>query len=101
MQVIVPLHLSGLNLPKRRREIFERLREHYASSDRISVTDEIVGYAPSNLNAGSDKLLIRVAGSDDVVILTAQFDNLGKGAAGAAVQNMAIMLDIAEYGNYA
>ena len=37
-----------------------------------------------------------VDGTDEAVTLTALFDNLGKGASGAAVQNMNLMLGLAE-----
>ncbi|MDR3149353.1 MAG: N-acetyl-gamma-glutamyl-phosphate reductase [Oscillospiraceae bacterium] len=89
MQVMIPLHL-----PEKRRYVFDTLREHYSCTKNISVTDEIPAFAPSNEYAGTDKLVISVAGSGDIILLTAQFDNLGKGAAGAAVQNMCIMLGI-------
>ena len=42
--------------------------------------------------AGSDKLRITVSGTQEQTLLAAQFDNLGKGASGAAVQNMNLML---------
>ena len=52
--------------------------------------DESVIYA-STL-AGHDSLRIIVCGREDQTTVTALFDNLGKGASGAAVQNMNIML---------
>ena len=45
--------------------------------------------------AGSDGLEITVSGHERQSILTARFDNLGKGASGAAVQNMNLMLGFA------
>ena len=45
-----------------------------------------------NAKAGQDTLEIIVAGNDEQFTVTALFDNLGKGASGAAVQNMNIML---------
>ena len=42
--------------------------------------------------AGKNDLKIYVSGNDERVLLTAVFDNLGKGASAAAVQNMNIML---------
>jgi N-acetyl-gamma-glutamyl-phosphate reductase len=95
MQVIIPLHLSLCRSGSdRRREIFDILKEHYSESANIDVTDKIPAFSPSNVNADTDNLTLTVAGSDEIVILTAQFDNLGKGASGAALQNMCIMLDI-------
>ena len=46
--------------------------------------------------AGSDKLRITVSGTQEQTLLAAQFDNLGKGASGAAVQNMNLMLGFPE-----
>jgi N-acetyl-gamma-glutamyl-phosphate reductase len=46
---------------------------------------------PQALN-GSDDLLLAVLASDTQVLLAAVLDNLGKGAAGAAVQNLDLML---------
>ena len=46
--------------------------------------------------AGEDGIEIMIAGNDDRMILTSRFDNLGKGASGAAVQNLNIMLGIDE-----
>lgn len=92
MQVIIPLHLPG-----KRREVFETLSGHYENCPNIDVSDSAPKFAPSNVNAGSDRVALRVLGHDDIIILTAQFDNLGKGASGAAVQNMNIMLGFDEY----
>jgi N-acetyl-gamma-glutamyl-phosphate reductase len=49
-----------------------------------------------NQLAGSDRLRIEVWGNDRQTTVTALFDNLGKGASGAAVQNMNLMLGFEE-----
>ena len=49
-----------------------------------------------NAMAGHNDLAILVAGNDEAFTVTALFDNLGKGASGAAVQNMNIMLGFQE-----
>ena len=46
--------------------------------------------------AGRDSLELIVNGHEDQTIVTALFDNLGKGASGAAVQNMNLMLGFEE-----
>ena len=46
--------------------------------------------------AGTDRLELVVCGHEDQTIVTALFDNLGKGASGAAVQNMNLMLGLDE-----
>jgi N-acetyl-gamma-glutamyl-phosphate reductase len=93
MHVIIPLHLPG-----HRRRIYDILRERYKHCKNFSVSDSFDAYEASNVNAGSDRIILRTAGNDDITILTAQFDNLGKGAAGAAIQNICLMLGI-EYEN--
>ena len=56
--------------------------------------DESVIYA-STL-AGTNKMKITVCGDGELTSVTAEFDNLGKGASGAAVQNMNILLGFEE-----
>ena len=46
--------------------------------------------------SGRDDMGVSVFGNEDRIILTARFDNLGKGASGAAIQNMNILLGLAE-----
>jgi len=48
----------------------------------------------SNWGAGGDNMELTVSGNGEMTIVTARFDNLGKGASGAAVQNMCIMLGL-------
>ena len=50
----------------------------------------------ANALAGTDRLELTVCGHEDHTIVTARFDNLGKGASGAAVQNMNLMLGFGE-----
>lgn len=50
----------------------------------------------SNLYSGKDDMMIAVSGNEDKIILMACFDNLGKGASGAAIQNMNIMMGCPE-----
>ena len=50
----------------------------------------------TSAQAGKDTLLLCVNGNEDETMVTALFDNLGKGASGAAVQNMNLMLGFEE-----
>lgn len=79
-------------------EIREALAEFYAGQKFISVApyggDESVLYASTM--AGKDTLRLEVTGNEDQILVTALFDNLGKGASGAAVQNMNICLGFDE-----
>ena len=50
------------------------------------------GFAAANVLAGSDGMVICVTGNADRIQVMALFDNLGKGASGAAVQNLNIIM---------
>ncbi len=54
------------------------------------------GFVDASALSGKDSLQLFVAGADDRILLMARFDNLGKGASGAAVQCMNLMLGIDE-----
>ena len=54
------------------------------------------GFIGSNNLAGTNDLQIFVCGNEEQAMLTARLDNLGKGASGAAVQNMNLMLGFPE-----
>ena len=54
------------------------------------------GFLSAAAYAGRDDMEISVAGNAERILLTARFDNLGKGASGAAIQNMNIMLGVEE-----
>ena len=74
------------------------LSAHYAGQRLVSVAplggDEAVIYADTM--AGKDTLRLIVCGHETQTTVTALFDNLGKGASGAAVQNMNLMLGFDE-----
>ena len=53
-------------------------------------------FLAANTMAGKDSLQLVVSGHEEQIIITAMFDNLGKGASGAAVQNMNLMLGFPE-----
>ncbi|MDO4264872.1 MAG: N-acetyl-gamma-glutamyl-phosphate reductase [Eubacteriales bacterium] len=75
----------------------ETLLAHYEESKLISVSrSDTEGMLSAGLLAGSDKLEIFVNGTDERITVTSVFDNLGKGASGAAVQNMNLMLGYPE-----
>lgn len=79
-------------------EIHACLADHYAGQRFVSVAPlgEQGTTLYANQLAGTNELRIVVCGSDDHVTVTSLFDNLGKGASGAAVQNMNIVLGIDE-----
>lgn len=79
-------------------EISERLQEYYADEHFVSVVPfgEHEGTLYANTLSGTNKLELVVCGNEERISVTALFDNLGKGASGAAVQNMNIMLGLDE-----
>jgi N-acetyl-gamma-glutamyl-phosphate reductase len=99
MLVSIPLHLDELPGKPCLRDLELALDVHYRGSERISVGQE-PGAAASRLAAetlnGTDRLEIFVFGKADLrqAVLVARLDNLGKGAAGAAVQNIKLMLGL-------
>ena len=54
------------------------------------------GFLSAAAFTGRDDMEITVTGNDDRILLVSRFDNLGKGASGAAIQNMNIVLGLAE-----
>jgi N-acetyl-gamma-glutamyl-phosphate reductase len=50
------------------------------------------GFASAGKLSGTDQMEITVAGNDDRILLIARYDNLGKGASGAAVECMNIVI---------
>ena len=77
---------------------WECINDHYAGQKLVSVApfggDEPIVYA-STL-AGKDTMRIQISGHSEQTMVTAIFDNLGKGASGAAIQNMNILLGVDE-----
>ena len=77
---------------------WEAINDHYAGQKLVSVAplggDEAVIYASTY--AGKDTMRIQVSGQRDQCMVTAIFDNLGKGASGAAIQNMNLLLGLDE-----
>jgi N-acetyl-gamma-glutamyl-phosphate reductase len=54
------------------------------------------GFLSAAALSGRDDMEISVSGNAERILLTARFDNLGKGASGAAIQNMNILLGVPE-----
>jgi len=78
-------------------DILDTLTNYYTGERFITVAPELgKGTLESNWGADTNDMELTVSGNDESTIVTARFDNLGKGASGAAVQNMNIMLGISE-----
>ncbi len=95
MLVCVPLFLNDLPLKPKGADLEAALAAHYAGSAFVKVKPaEASGtIEPQSLN-GTNDLELRVFANDarGQAILVAKLDNLGKGASGAAVQNLRLML---------
>ena len=100
MATTVSLHSGLLRCDKSVRDSWKVLSDHYREQPLIHVAplnwDEPM--IAANTMAGKDTLTLIVCGSEDGerTTVTALFDNLGKGASGAAVQNMNLMLGFEE-----
>ncbi|WP_029462931.1 N-acetyl-gamma-glutamyl-phosphate reductase [Serpentinimonas barnesii] len=97
MLVQLPLHLDALPGQVRAADLEQALRAHYAGSAVVTVQ----GPSPEGKLdavglAGHDGMELRVFGNEArrQALLVARLDNLGKGASGAAVQNVRLMLGI-------
>ncbi|MDR0863176.1 MAG: N-acetyl-gamma-glutamyl-phosphate reductase [Oscillospiraceae bacterium] len=97
MATTVALHADLLNGVATAETVRDALARYYAGERFISVAAELgSGTLHSDFGVGTNNLEITVAGNDARITVTARFDNLGKGASGAAVQNMNIMLGLDE-----
>jgi N-acetyl-gamma-glutamyl-phosphate reductase len=96
MSVSVPLFLSLLGKRVNAENLLEVYRAHYAGSRFISVSQEESGFISANICNGTNRMEILVHGNGEQILLTSRFDNLGKGASGAAIQNMNLALGLDE-----
>jgi len=94
MAVSVPLHTRLLNGNAGVKEIYDVLATHYKDSALITVTMKNDEGLYANELADTGEMRINVSGNDERVTIVALLDNLGKGAGGAAMQNMNIALGI-------
>ena len=95
MEVTVPLFAQ---MAKGGADAIRALyREIYANGViRYADSADESGFLAANAFAGSDRMQVTVAGNDERILLIARFDNLGKGASGAAIQNMNLALGLPE-----
>ena len=102
MVVSVPLQTRMLPKAVTAQEVHEMYEKHYAGANMVEVmplmsADEQKSFfLASNTLSGKNKLQVFVFGNDEQMLLCARLDNLGKGASGAAVQCLNIMMGIDE-----
>lgn len=101
MLVQLPLHLDTLPRQPRAQDLHDALARHYAGSEWVTVEPATLdGKLDAVALADTNKMELRVfanQGADDGfshAVLIARLDNLGKGASGAAVQNLKLMLGL-------
>lgn len=102
MTVTVGLHSRLLSKKVTAHDVWELFAAHYDGCRFVNVAG-FMGegtlseqFIPANTLADTNMMQIFVYGNDERIVLTSRFDNLGKGASGAAVQCLNIMLGIDE-----
>ena len=101
--IVVP-HLSGMEVTvqlfgKDLAAIKDCYRSYYGAGLVRFVDDPAAaegGFLSSAGLSGKDALEVSVYGNDERILLVSRFDNLGKGASGAAIQNMNVVLGVDE-----
>lgn len=101
MVVSVPVYTELMNKGRTPQEVWKYLADFYADSRFVRVMpfgaeEESANMLAGNAMSGRDSLRIYVTGNEDRVLLSSQFDNLGKGASGAAIQCLNIALGCEE-----
>jgi len=101
MLVQLPLHLDALPGKPSARDLHDALARHYAGSQWVSVESATEdGKIDPLALVDTNKMELRVFANDADkdgfahAVLVARLDNLGKGASGAAVQNLKLMLGL-------
>ncbi|MGL4488401.1 MAG: N-acetyl-gamma-glutamyl-phosphate reductase, partial [Rhizobiaceae bacterium] len=98
MLVNIPLFTDLLNHNASLSAVYEAVKTHYAGQHIVEVIAPTEGMAMPRIDAeelrDTDKMKLYVLGNEDKgqINLIASLDNLGKGASGAAVQNVDLML---------
>lgn len=94
MEVSVPLFARMLNKKQTVDGLFKFYTDYYSGQALISVEKAEEGFLAANLMRDCDGMKIYVGGNDERIVISALYDNLGKGASGAAVECFNIMTGI-------
>lgn len=97
MFVSLPFYADMLNGKQTPESIHEFMTEYYKGQKFVKVMPfgaeaDTNGFIGANNRSGWDGLELFVTGNEERILLTSRFDNLGKGASGAAIECMNIML---------
>lgn len=102
MVVSVPVQTRMLDKNITAEKVHEMYMKHYENAKMVevmpfmSVEEQKSFFLASNTLSGLNKMQVFVFGNDEQILLCSRLDNLGKGASGAAVQCLNIMMDIDE-----
>ena len=101
MLVTLPLYRELLRKKMTPQELHGFFAEYYGKEKFITVNAfgaeaESRGFLGSNVRSGWDGMELFISGCEDRLLVSSRFDNLGKGASGAAVQCLNIMLGCEE-----
>lgn len=98
MVVTVALYTSSMNKKYTKSDVQKMFCEHYSQNDIVKVRElgYTTGMIGTNCFANRDDMEIEINGNSERIIITSRFDNLGKGASGAAIQCMNIAIGIDE-----
>ena len=95
MEVTVPLFGSSLTKPMDPAQLTEYYRSWYQEGlVKVAPAPDEDGLLSANVFAGKDTMTIYVGGNPERLLLTARYDNLGKGASGAAIECMNLVLGL-------
>ena len=95
MEVVIPI--SPAELSATTAQIKEVYQDYYKTKIvHFNEKADEDGFLSAGAFAGKDDMEISLAGNEERLLLISRFDNLGKGASGAAIQNMNIALGIEE-----
>lgn len=100
MQVCIPIFKKQLNFDFDVNDIKNAYKEKY-KGPVVNYIDDIKaicvdGFIPANLYQDKDNMGIFVSGNEERILLIAAYDNLGKGASGAAIECMNIAMGVDE-----
>lgn len=99
MIVNLPIHADLMKKKMTPNDLRDALAAYYEGKTFVKVCEygkesEYNGYLVGNELAGKDYAQILVTGNDDRIVVSSMFDNLGKGASGAAVECLNISMGV-------
>ena len=98
MEVTIPLFAADLNAGKGIEDVKAAYAKAYQTPLLSYVEDaDENGFLSASALSGKDSMQISVHGNEDRILLVARYDNLGKGASGAAIECLNTVLGVDPY----